>query len=283
MLLYHYCSTDSFLKIVTSRSIRLSMLNMSNDHLEGRWVHSFLERELSKLKTANTYLRRIMDAVEGATGFGFAAGFCMSEHDDQLSQWRGYADDGFGFSIGFRADYLDALGEKYRAESPVGFIRQKIRYEESEYRSALEPILGQISDALDQGAFRWAGLLESPEKQKEYDAATEKLFSCLSPLIFECHTIKNPAFKEESEWRLVSMLFNLPDTELSIKQLCEFGSTRDRLVPYRKVDLRNLDIAPIATVVMGPRNITNNDYLMALLEMNGFHGVEVCKSSASYR
>lgn len=54
-VLHHYCSTETFMAIVASKSIRLSALSMSNDSEEGRlvlrltrsWVRSTARTQLS--------------------------------------------------------------------------------------------------------------------------------------------------------------------------------------------------------------------------------------------
>lgn len=288
MLLYHYCSTDTFVKIINDGSIRLSMLSMSNDHLEGRWMRSVFEREFDRLEISDAHFERVMGLIDQATDFVSPAGFCLSEEGDQLSQWRGYADDGNGFAIGFQPDYLRALGKKYLTDDQNGFALHKVIYDYDEYRELVETIVEHVTDALGRGAFRNLTLLEaaSPDAdkiRKSHQDATTAVLHVMFPLILHCHIIKNPAFKEEQEWRLLSMMRTLNTDDLSVAAHCKFAAAGNRVVPYRQIDLHSLDVDPIGEIVVGPRNISREDYLRAFLESRGLDNVEVRKSSASYR
>ena len=55
---------------------------------------------------------------------------CFSERGDSLSQWRGYADDGSGVCIGFRADRISGMLGKNRESKEPGhtFEFARIRY-----------------------------------------------------------------------------------------------------------------------------------------------------------
>lgn len=287
MILYHYCSTDTFLKIISSRSIWLSMLDMSNDRLEGKWIETILEREIASRSVLSSNKELVMDSVRGATRFLFAAGFCLSEEPDQLSQWRGYADDGFGFAIGFRREYFEALGSWYRDNREVGFGLTKVLYDETQYKNELDKILAGVEAALDDGALAHRSLLilaEDDGSKAKREKASRRLISTLAPLMILCHHIKNPAFKEENEWRLLSMVTQRnPEFKIAIDRLCDFRGPRDRLVPYRSVVFQDLGIAPIGKIVTGPRNISRKEYIDALLARHGFEDFEIERSSASYR
>jgi hypothetical protein len=288
MILYHYCSSEAFLKIITGRNIRLSMLDMSNDLLEGKWVHSVIEEEVRSREKTKNRSDQFMRAVETATSFTFAAGFCLSEKSDQLSQWRGYADDGFGFALGFDAEYLRALGTWYRDNRESGFGLQKVNYDVQDYHADLSQILSMAESALEQGALTFPTLFDhagegAEEKALSRDKATKRFYSALSPLMFLCHHIKNPAFKEEQEWRLISVLMNSEAPVLKVEDHCDFRSARDRLIPYRSVELIDLSLQPVPEVVIGPRNISRIDYVKAMLSKHGFTDVKINRSLASYR
>jgi hypothetical protein len=95
-MLYHYCSNNTFLSIIKNKSVWLSDLTLSNDRLEGKWVRSLLVERCEAESMHPVELERLLSAFDfGAERMG-AAGFCMSEDGDLLSQWRGYADDGAG-------------------------------------------------------------------------------------------------------------------------------------------------------------------------------------------
>ncbi|WP_146039294.1 MULTISPECIES: hypothetical protein [unclassified Variovorax] len=88
--------------IVAGKSIRLSALSMSNDSEEGRLVLRLTE----KLGQANRTAPAVIASLEAHWNEVMAAneglGFCLSERGDLLSQWRGYAAQGRGVSLGKR-------------------------------------------------------------------------------------------------------------------------------------------------------------------------------------
>lgn len=40
---YHYCSLDTFIKIITSKSLYLSEILKTNDRLEQKWLFTILK------------------------------------------------------------------------------------------------------------------------------------------------------------------------------------------------------------------------------------------------
>lgn len=50
-----------------------------------------------------------MHLLSGVEEESLAYGFCLSVKRDMLSQWRGYADDGMGFAIGFKKEAIEAV------------------------------------------------------------------------------------------------------------------------------------------------------------------------------
>lgn len=104
-MLYHYCATETFLSILRHRSIWMSSLNLTNDSTEGKvMIRSILR--YAALRGVYNGLERWLEQALGMINAGETFGFCLSEQSDLLSQWRGYADDGRGVSIGFRTGYL---------------------------------------------------------------------------------------------------------------------------------------------------------------------------------
>ena len=119
--LYHYCSIETFFHIIKTKAIWLSDIEKSNDSLElqylkkeyAKWAkiicHVFADHQRKtntpfdekRLEALSSVLSDISSLTITKTWV-----FCLSEKGDLLSQWRGYADDGYGVSIGFDARYL---------------------------------------------------------------------------------------------------------------------------------------------------------------------------------
>jgi hypothetical protein len=98
-------------QLVKEAIIRLAKDDGLSDHICERLDESlaFLERSLGGL------------------------GFCLSEQGDLLSQWRGYADDAYGISIGFSKPYLEELSRKtVEAKKKSGFTLLQVQYDSHE-------------------------------------------------------------------------------------------------------------------------------------------------------
>lgn len=284
--LYHYCSNDSFAAIVRTRSVWLSSLSLSNDTMEGRLVNSTLMRlaesddldadSRDKLKASVDFIERMFDGL----------GFCLSEDGDLLSQWRGYADDARGVSVGFSRKYLEQLADSSKGKSTAGFALYKVAYKPNVHDSKVEPTYRELRHLIDAGAFKLPRTRSLLDTRSEDEIAKEDervrrvhsaLFRKLLELFPHLFEMKTSAFKEEREWRLVSILLR------NITDQCLYRAARDRIVPYRAFDLSPSDIPAIGKVVLGPRNETPTIVVESMLNQTGFGEVEVRRSDATYR
>lgn len=282
--LYHYCSSSTFASIVSHKSIWLSSLSLSNDSMEGRLVSKTFERLLSQSKVGIDEMQEIRDAITFAEDIFDGLGFCLSQKPDLLSQWRGYADDGQGFSIGFTKEYLQKLA-KTKEDNEPGFRLNKVVYELDEHEATLMPTYIEIKELIDSGQLKRPvyGLLsiddeEQIKKRKdEYLKSTKELWLKIIKTFPNVHMLKSKAFSEEEEWRLVSYLSKDPDDYSS------FRASGNRLIPYREFKLKPLDVNSIAEVYVGPKNITPIFVLEKFLVQNGFPDVKIYRSAATYR
>lgn len=114
MSLYHYCSAQIFVEIISRRQVWLSSMKLSNDTMEGRLVRILSEKVFAMEGANPGNVDRFRSYIEVLDEHFDGFGFCFSEEGDLLSQWRGYADNGAGFSIGFSPRYLKHLvGKSY--------------------------------------------------------------------------------------------------------------------------------------------------------------------------
>lgn len=284
--LYHYCGTEAFVALIRSRSVWLSSLSLANDSMEGRLVNASIMHLAARdkldaqaresLHESLSFMERIFD------GFGF----CLSEDGDLLSQWRGYADDARGVSIGFSRAYLNALAASRQSEDQSEFAMYKVAYEPDEHEALVEPTYRELRKLIDAGAFKRRGswsLLDS-RSAEEVAADDERIERAYKALMFKVldlfprlYELKASAFREEREWRLVSIFSN------SNSDSCEFRTSPGRVIPYRAFMLHALDVSPIVEVVIGPRHETPPDVIKSLLRQAGFGNVLVRRSDATYR
>ena len=286
-ILYHYCSNNSFHSIIENRRICLSSLSLSNDSMEGKLVAEILVRiaKADGLDQAATH--RLQQSVSILEQVFDGLGFCLSEDGDLLSQWRGYAADATGVSIGFSKDYLEQLAKTSRpvqGSDKPGFTLQRVEYDPAIQEELIKPTYIEIKKLINEGAFKFPSrrsLLDwrSDDEVKRDDEKIKRAFSNLSMrvlLLFEkLFLLKTDAFSEEKEWRLISYLVKRDDT-------CSFRALNDRIVPFREYELLELESKSIVEVILGPKNTTPDYVIDGLLKQSGFTNVKILHSNATY-
>lgn len=287
MILYHYCGNETFLSILQRREIWASELSLSNDHLEGKWVRKILSQLCDEQKVENSDKLRLLSEFDRVASFVGAAGFCLSEEGDLLSQWRSYANDGRGISIGFSSEYFEALSKGLRLRENDSYKLHRVTYDEVERKKLLSVPIEKMLKLIEKGAFQnpYGGLLIQPTEQEksQYIYAYKTLSLEFLILGLSIYTMKNPAFKEEVEWRLISIISRGVDSVVGDLPQMDYRACTDRVIPFRKIPLLSLSTRAIQRVIIGPRNITPESVIKGALERFGFADVEVTRSTASYR
>lgn len=233
-----------------------------------------------------------MKAVKRILEIAPAAGFCLSEAPDQVSQWRGYAQDGRGVSLGFSAAYLESLGQYYIDKQDFGFSLQKVIYDRVSQMAEIEEIVAHCKRCIKEGAFQQnVGLLifandskeTADDRQKRVEAAERKLYSQLLMMLFSLFKLKNTCFSDEREWRLLAYISRGSGSENDMLRKCSYRAVARGIVPYLPIKLADLSQRIITEVIIGPINVTPPEHIVAFLVANGIDGVVVRKSEASYR
>lgn len=285
LILYHYCSQESFLSIAETSSFRCSALSLSNDSMEGKWAHKVFSDICDGHKLDASHKERVLNVISGLNNIYEALGFCLSEDGDMLSQWRGYALNGTGFSIGLSKENLEDLATSLREKKSHAFNLEKVNYDINKQRIELAPAYEKIKAKIEEGAFRTPSLLTMATTEKGKLEESEKLKKLLSTMNFEILTEffpklfshKNPAFKEELEWRITSpFIKSLSDNNI------KYRSAGDRLIPFITFHFRP-ENEIIKEVVLGPKNRTPIDIVKTALEQFGHKNVSVKQSDATYR
>ena len=234
--------------------------------MRSHWLNSAKEKT-----PADRVLKRGMGfCLDMALHEREALGVCFSEERDLLSQWRGYASDGAGFSISFDRNIL----EKVVMNSAIGARLHlcKIAYGYKDQEEIIA-VVRQLADAFLEDA---RGYTENDgtgrinlsfgaagEKHVQYQEAAARLF-----------TVKNGAFSEEREWRIFA--FGSLDQLPGVK----FRTSGAAISPYLTL---NLPDEAIVGVTIGPTNASPLHVVKVALARNGFEHVWVRSSAASYR
>jgi hypothetical protein len=214
--LYHYTSQRGLVGIVQDKAIWASKIQYLNDCQEFKLALSIAKRQLEARRSSESgrELTDKLDSMLYELDRIESINVCVasfSEEADLLSQWRGYAGDSGGFSIGFDSQKL-ATAQPYR------FRLLKCCYSDDEHERLVDDLLeATISFAM--------------VKQKDIQSVPSNDLAFLHPLLgFENNmftiaaVIKHSSFSEEREWRLVSKPVIASDLQ--------FRPRHSMLVPY---------------------------------------------------
>lgn len=302
MIVYHYCSVDVFMKIISSRSIRLSDITKSNDSMEILWITKYIkdifDEEFKKEAQNIQYFEKgypketFLELVERYSNEFFKEDIrlysylvcCFSEKGDLLSQWRGYADDANGISIGFDGDALKTFGKPAKDDliSSNVFEYGQIIYTESTQKSEIRKIAQQLISKL-----------KTIVKNNPKDIKQESLVafnSCFLQLFKLSIFIKNPFFKEEKEWRICHWTDINPKSNISNTHIennikvsdIKYHNRRDNLIPYIDLMFGENREQIIKEIIIGPKCKARKSDIEIFLAQNGIF-CPVKKSDGTYR
>ena len=301
-IVYHYCNADVFTKIISSKAIRLSDITKSNDSMEILWITKYIkeifDEEFAK-ETSNTkYFKdgypkdMFSDFVEHYSEDFFKADqrmysymvCCFSEASDLLSQWRGYANDASGFSIGFDADALATFG-KPPVNDPISsdiLAFNRIIYGEYDQKSQVRKCAKQLISELKPLASRTDGNI----RQDSLIAFNRCFLQLFRLSIF----MKNPFFKEEKEWRICFCTDLKPNHNsskikiqdgLSLSNVAYYSRKND-VIPYVDLSFDRPASNIIKRVVIGPKCRASKKEIEIFMKNNGI-ACNVIKSEGTYR
>ena len=182
-IVYHYCSTETMMKIFESRYLLGSINTSMNDFTDSSWWYHILVSRAEKIlnseneKKLDEFINHIFININDYYINSF------SKNNDILSQWRNYADDGRGVSIGFYTNLI-CKNKSIPVMSDLDELNKgwvEIKYDEEEQNRLADVILKAVVET-DSNIYLSSNF-------------TQYLLSC-----------KNPAFIEENEIRYVEVL-----------------------------------------------------------------------------
>lgn len=274
-VLYHYCSTNTFLNIIQRRCLWLSDVNTMNDYGEMHWSYRlFVEAANTVLKTVGTdFVEEVDDVVHNAQTRLLPMLGAFSTDGDVLSQWRAYAEDGSGVAIGFNSKQIANLSIRIAS---IEYSRDKQIAHFSAWLLAIHALYKNMPEA----------------KRRDF------LFNEGTQLSMDMAFFKNPSFAEEKEVRILrSVVVNQDDNSWGLR---DSGGNGERIsgkklpvlyraaknggvVSYMEIPLKGLGNDLITEIVVGPKSPNNGIEISMALNAAGFTGHTVRKSLSTYR
>lgn len=240
-LVYHYTDAAGLVGMLTNGAIWATDYRFLNDRSEFEHTRkigkeqsaSFLESKADDISKA--FYREICSYQTIETPDDVFV-FSLSEEADDLSQWRGYARDGQGFTIGFCANSLNAMIGLDRANA---FF--KVEYALSKQTAVIAKMLREIDTALR------AEVNKSPGDLDELCDLAAQRFDWLIEVRASAN--KHKSFIGEKEWRILRYV-----REDSKKKEIKIRSSGLKLINYveLKPRLDGTDLLPIKRIGIGP-------------------------------
>jgi hypothetical protein len=192
----------------------------------------------------------------------------FSTERDLLSQWRAYAGDAGGYSVGFRTETLKNLAKEQ------DFVLLKCEYDEERQRFLIKKL---IEDSLNEEFNMLKGYAD-PNRPRTFVVLKtggdfEENLVKLAPLI------KSTAFREEQEWRLVSI------RGIDVRSM-SFRPGRSTITPYYKFSLGDDRLSYLRSVTVGPTpniELAEKATESLLAHWNALGRVTVLASAVPYR
>lgn len=248
--LYHYCSVDTFKIIAEKKTLRLSEIAKSNDSMECQWmekviVPSMIEEYVGslvkrkKLGANETSLTQdelislyktqaiqnvdyFFDGEDGIVNNRVTFATCFSRWSDLLSQWRGYACDGGGLSIGFDTGLFKSfINDDF--QSPYNL--KKIIYNRRVQEMLMRDNVRSYTESLASGS-------NDEKKKATIDLILRTAYSSVY--------MKNPAFSEEAEWRFFVALHKAKKFS-EFQDAFEYYNLNDKFTPV-SVTVKNVKV-----------------------------------------
>ena len=249
--LFHYTSARALLRILESNQLWATNAVFMNDQVE--IVHAahilrnasdslieddeFEGADPDQLLRATTAIRRVLNQLHN---YVEAYVSCFCSDPDLLSQWRGYGEEG-GVSVGFDSAKL----RKFASDSPGIVALVEVTYESEKHYS-------QLYDLAKRWTKMYLKSLERDDRSRLHVEAT--LFA--QSFAWLAASMKNSAFSEEKEWRLIYVRFRMPATLRTESYKIWFREDRGLVIPYVRFEPPTTGgetvRLPISAIKVGP-------------------------------
>lgn len=253
-MIYHYCGKEVFEKIIETEIIWLSDITKTNDKGEYNDGFQIIHDILKIYPNVDKKIATEMSPSNINNTFKVLIS-CFSYDGDVLSQWRAYADDGCGFSIGFDMELIEQhhLFNRYLEKMEVisgkiSFI--SVNYDRSEFEREVHQLVKKCIDSSSPISF--------------------KLLS--RELMYMAIMYKDNFFKEEQEVRgFIAPEESIKGDDYMIEQRdCSYGAAN-----FHRLNTSFQDIHAIKEVVIGPKNSATIEETKNKLKNFGLENIPV--------
>ncbi len=274
-ILYHYCSNETFRKILEKPQFRLTDITKSNDREEIIFLWNEYKRFYSEKYPEALPTQLLKFEINKMLSKMHFLTMCFSENADSLHLWNMYSKDG-GVALGFDKESLEELSHKIIQINNGVSISGKgssstCRFEKVEYFDEIKA---------------------SEYIEKKCDNS-ELVIDAMPSVFYDAPFSKTDFWQEEKEWRLVIPHYQDDNNHIDIEKLNELlidspqktsltfeSNNRSQLllccyIPFDKDILKS--------VIISPNNSISCEEVEFALGMSGFNvdNIDVKKSRGS--
>ncbi len=260
-IIYHCTTANGLLGIIGEKTIWATNILYLNDSKEFRYS---LEITQEKIKNKiqdfrnNENILNLLDSMGRQLGALESVNIYVvsfSKNGNQLSQWRAYGEDSYGYSLGFITERLITLAQKFYLKPCI--------YCRDDQENIIEEIINSHIEYFQDNVINAENI---NIVIKTVSAKFTEDIIKYSPII------KHESFYEECEWRLISRLtyengsIVIPVTDKDLA----YRPGKSMIIPYFKCKLD--DDRLIAEVFIGPtaHGPLAQKAVEELLDRNGF-------------
>jgi len=257
--LYHYTTARGIEGIISKREIWSTDIESMNDTKEIKYGVEVIEEEIKSAKeryegdrlVSEVFLSSIEKELENLARDRYSIFVtCFCREGDLLSQWRGYADRGGGYSIEFKFNdsttMVDINGNLKKPNL------RRVLYDREEQKR----IAGTLINAICEICSTFPSLeRDNPDKEDLWSSVASYVSKTLIDFAV---SFKHEGFKEEKEWRLVRAI----KREEVNENVVNFRINGGLVVPYVTTELietsnNGANIFPVTGAVWGPSHDDN--------------------------
>lgn len=272
-LVYHYCSIESFTKIVEGTSLKFSDIKKSNDDREIELLWQYYSEYIKKhSNNANAkcsfdfFKNKQMDTTDFLV-------CCFSNNKDSLHLWNCYADK--GVAIGFNKEKLVEWSKT------IAFFNNGI------YRCKN-----------NNNGFALCGDITYYEKNniesfvEEQCKGIKLVVDKFNVIFYNAPFCKTNFWKEEQEWRIVIPIiysekadFSKVSDYIEEPNIIKIKAAPDLQFGFKSYCLIPFETSAIEEIVLAPNCKANVSDIIKILKANGFYLTEdqIIKSNGSLR
>jgi len=290
-ILWHYTDAGGLHGMITEQQLRCGNVHFLNDQTEHFYGWGMVRRQLRSFRcndvACSFIAREALGLVSDGESRVIPHAISFSELPDAMSQWQRYGNDGAGYAIGFD---VAGLREICSSILPVGRL-ERLVYEPRRQRDLVARPIAAWHAAMPNHQFRGTvSAVErlgnelrasTPSQQIDANEVAVALAINLSRLAM---TLKHRDFKDEQEWRLITL--STRDQIPGAPPIAppEFYVSRNVVKPFAHVSMMMASgqtrPLPIVEVRCGPRLPTRlaKNSVRTFLDTFGYHQTRVSVS-----